>query len=139
MKRFILIITILFTILFLFVGNVFAKDISLMWDANTEPDLAGYKLYYGLESGKYDDPITIPLIDLLDVTNPAYILSGLSDGVFHYVVATAYDLEGLESDYSNEVLSFDGKKPQKVKGFRRFLQLILSFFNKLFRNNLRLS
>ncbi len=29
------------------------------WDANPEPDLAGYNIYYGTESGNYDQSINV--------------------------------------------------------------------------------
>ena len=30
--------------------------VTLLWDANTESDLAGYKVYVGVASGVYDPP-----------------------------------------------------------------------------------
>ena len=30
-----------------------ASDVTLAWDANSEADLAGYKIHYGLASGVY--------------------------------------------------------------------------------------
>ena len=70
---------------------------TLIWDPNTEPDLAGYKLYYGLSSGNY------PYI--VDVGNQTtYTLSNLEVGKTYYIAATAYTTAGLESDYSNEVV-----------------------------------
>ena len=39
----------------LFYSNlVSAAEVTLAWDANTEPDLAGYMIYYGFATGDYD-------------------------------------------------------------------------------------
>jgi len=37
--------------LFFFVGPSFAKDVTLQWDPNSEPDLMGYLIYYKDGSG----------------------------------------------------------------------------------------
>ena len=81
-------------------------DLTLEWDANTEPDLAGYKLYYktgaagppyaGMGAAEGDSPI-----DVLDVTQ--FTIHGLDIGVTYHFVVTAYDTEDNESGYSNEV------------------------------------
>ncbi len=90
----------------------FASDVTLQWDANTEPDLKGYKLYYGSFSGApYDgkaidqgsSPITIEINDLKDINKPEFKLTGLDTEEHYFVAITAYDTEGLESDFSNEV------------------------------------
>jgi len=73
-----------------------AGQMTLSWDANTEPDLAGYKLHYGTASGSY----TVHL-DVQNVTT--YTVTGLADGQTYYFAATAYDSAGNESEYSNEV------------------------------------
>ena len=58
-------------ILFPFVTH--GAEVTLAWDANTEPDLAGYNIYYGTASGDYSDSI-----DVGDVTE--YPVTGLDDG-----------------------------------------------------------
>jgi chitodextrinase len=73
-----------------------AAQVTLAWYANTEPDLAGYKLYYGLSSGSYQFSV-----DVGNVTS--YTLSGLLDGRIYYFAATAYNLSLAESGFSNEV------------------------------------
>ncbi len=71
-------------------------EVTLEWDPNSEPDLAGYKLYYGSAGGDYSYSI--------DVGNQTtYTLTGLQPGATYYAAATAYNLSGLESDYSNEI------------------------------------
>lgn len=35
----------------------YATDVTLAWDANTESDLAVYKIHYGLSSGNYSTVI----------------------------------------------------------------------------------
>ena len=94
---------------------VYCFDQSFAWDANTESDIAGYRIYYkngargepydGTGAVEDDSPVQIPLASLSDPTNPEYTLHGLSDGETFYFVATAYDIFNNESDYSN-VLCF---------------------------------
>jgi len=73
-----------------------AQNIILEWDASNSPDVTGYNLYYGTNSGSY--PVKIDAGDSTSVT-----ISNLLAGVTYYFVATAYDANGDESAYSNEV------------------------------------
>ena len=66
------------------------------WNANSEPDLAGYKIYYSKKSGDYAD-----VVDVGNVTER--YLGGLATQQQWYFAATAYDLTGNESDFSKEV------------------------------------
>ncbi len=68
----------------------------LAWDPNTEPDLAGYRVYYGLESGDY-----INFVDVGKATH--YSLGNLLEDTTYYIAITAYDTVGNESDFSGEV------------------------------------
>lgn len=69
---------------------------TLAWDANTEPELAGYRIYYGTAPRTYGAPI-----DVGNVTT--YKVQGLTRGQRYYFAATAYDAVGNESGFSNEV------------------------------------
>ncbi|MEW6185745.1 MAG: fibronectin type III domain-containing protein [Thermodesulfobacteriota bacterium] len=92
-----LISLLLFTLLMVFpfhAGN--CSQVKLAWDPNTESDLAGYAIYYGMQSGNYQWKI-----DVGDITT--YTLTGLKPGITYYIAATAYNIEGLESGFSNEV------------------------------------
>jgi len=91
----------------------YAVDITLAWDANTEPDLAGYMIYYCTESSDSydgvgaadgDSPIHMPL-DQDEDPDPSIVqftLYDLPEGTY-FIAVTAYNLAGLESDFSNEV------------------------------------
>ena len=83
-------------------------SVTLAWAANTEPDLAGYYLYYkignpsepfdGTGVSQGDSPIKIPLAQLSDPDNPEYTLTGLDDQAVYYFVLTAYDNEDPENE-----------------------------------------
>ena len=74
----------------------FGAPITLTWDGNEEPNLAGYMLYYGTSPGNYLSPI-----DVGNVTT--YELSGLTDGTTYYIALTAYDTHNEESEKTDEV------------------------------------
>lgn len=75
---------------------------SLAWDANSEPDLDGYKVYRGYLPGDYDY-----IEDVGNITT--YPLTGLALDQEYYFAVTAYDNEDPvnESGFSNEVLWFE--------------------------------
>jgi len=70
---------------------------SLEWDANTEPDIKGYRLYYGPASGNYTRSLDAG-------NNTTADLPELVAGLTYYFVVTAYNEAGLESPPSNEVV-----------------------------------
>jgi hypothetical protein len=75
-----------------------SSSATLTWNANTESDLAGYKIYRATASGAYGAPIaTIP------AGTVTYAASGLQAGTTYFFVVTAYDSAGNESAFSNEV------------------------------------
>lgn len=66
------------------------------WTANTEPDLAGYRVYHGTTSGIYTEFVTLGL-------TTSYQWSGLTGGQTHYFVVTAFDTSNNESARSVQV------------------------------------
>ncbi len=75
--------------------QAYAGDVALEWDPNTETDLAGYKIYFGTASRTYSTPIAIGL-------QSTYTVTGLPAGTYYFAV-TAFNRDGLESAFSNEV------------------------------------
>jgi hypothetical protein len=73
-----------------------AAQITLAWNANSEPTVAGYRVYYGTASRVYG-----AVIDVGNWTN--CVISGLQNGITYFFTATAYDGEGNESSYSSEI------------------------------------
>lgn len=98
-----------------------AGEVTLGWDANTETDLAGYRVYYGGAPGQYiqvkGSGIDVPLSADEDPAPGAvqYTVKNIPATPTYFVV-TAYDTEGLESGYSNEVFTnFGPAKPGGMK------------------------
>jgi hypothetical protein len=72
---------------------------TLTWEANTEPDLAGYKVYVGTSSGKYDfpgSPFKVGKVTTYTVTN-------LEPNTTYFFAISAYNDNGKESPLSDEV------------------------------------
>ena len=72
---------------------------TLAWKANREPDLAGYKLYIGTASGRYNFSGSPFLTDIAT----SYIVSNLPKGQTYFFALSAYDSAGNESVLSAEI------------------------------------
>ena len=49
--------------------------VSLTWDTNTEPNLRGYKIHYGVAAGSYTT-----VVDVFNPNPTAAVITGLEDG-----------------------------------------------------------
>ncbi|NOZ61223.1 MAG: hypothetical protein GXO74_06040, partial [Calditrichaeota bacterium] len=93
--------SLIFTLVLLFFCNVFADDLTVSWNPNTENDLAGYKVYFGTTSRNYSH--------IIDVGNDTiYTVTGLTPGREYFFAVTAYDTAtpSNESAYSEEASYF---------------------------------
>ncbi|MDO9307528.1 MAG: fibronectin type III domain-containing protein, partial [Deltaproteobacteria bacterium] len=79
-----------------------AMDVKLQWDPNSESDLAGYKVYYGIED--LSNPVQQDVNLQTDAT-----ISALDPDRSYTFAVTAYNTSGQESSYSNVV-----KVPESV-------------------------
>ena len=93
----------------LFPPHLTASALTLAWDPNTEPDLAGYKVYYGTQPGIYGS-----VLDVGNVTQ--YTVTGLEPETRYYFSLTAYDTSRNESGFSAEVSAATDPPHQLVSG-----------------------
>jgi len=68
----------------------------LQWEANREPNLAGYKVYVGYQSGVHEL--------VFDVRLDNFCRLDQSDRRMRYLRVTAYNVAGKESDFSPEIV-----------------------------------
>jgi len=74
-----------------------AGSATISWNANTDEDLAGYRIYYSTTKGGPYGSSTA----LIPKTQTSYTITSLSDGTYYFVV-TAVDTADNESPYSAE-------------------------------------
>ena len=72
------------------------QSVRLAWDANSEPNIAGYVLHYGKTQGQPTQSLEVGNATTATV-------SSLADGTTYFFTVTARDTSGLESAPSNEV------------------------------------
>lgn len=89
--------------------TVNAEEVTLSWDANSESDLAGYKVYWGISPRNYSNVITVPGVP----SYPTYTILGLVPRRYYFAV-TAYNTDGLESGFSNEVTTADLNRDARI-------------------------
>jgi hypothetical protein len=74
-----------------------AATLTLAWDANPEPDIAGYILSWGTQAGGY-------YANSVNVGNQtSWQVTGLASATVYHFVVRGYNTAGLISDFSAEV------------------------------------
>jgi len=92
----------------------FSAEVTLAWDPNTEPDLAGYKIYIGVQSRQYSW--------IQDAGNRTQATLGNLDGnITYFLSITAYNTQGMESSFSSEL----NYEPPTSK-YKNYLPIILN-------------
>ena len=108
--------------MFFMAGTAFADPMATFgWDPNSEPDLAGYRIYYTSTPGEYQfggfaSPNFLAEITCApgDAACCTYVKPNLSGPGFFFV-ATAFDADGFESGPSNEI---NNLPPGMLKNFK---------------------
>ena len=77
-------------------GTPGSYAINLKWNANTEPYLGGYKIYYGTSAGNYGTPKAVG-----NITSDK--LTGLTNGTPYFIAITSMNSVGVESAKSAEI------------------------------------
>jgi hypothetical protein len=71
-------------------------NVKLAWNASTAKDVAGYRILYGTASGTYTFALVLG-------NETSATVSGLAEGVTYHFVVSAFDADGVDRDFSNEV------------------------------------
>ena len=79
----------------LFPALIMGGSVVVSWQPNTEPDLAGYRIFYGTTTNFYS-------VTLDAGTATQWTVNNLTTGNTYYFAVTAYDTCGNESAYSQE-------------------------------------
>ncbi len=84
-----------------------AGKVSLTWNASTDPDVAGYVIWYGTVPGIYTDQV--------DVGNTTgWTVTGLLGGPVYYFAVQAYNSSGLFGALSTQVSASTTNQPPSV-------------------------
>ncbi|MGH7953509.1 MAG: fibronectin type III domain-containing protein [Limisphaerales bacterium] len=94
-----------------FSAAIDAYGVTITWDPNSDGNVTGYRLYYGIASHSYANRI-----DVGNATTTT--ISNLTSGVTYYFAATAYNSSGLESDFSTEVTYTPGTSTSTLATMR---------------------
>lgn len=78
-----------------------SESTTLAWDNSTSAGVTGYRIYMGPTSGNYTSSIVAGNATTNTVT-------GLVSGVAYFFAIKAYDANGLESTFSNEISFLPG-------------------------------
>ena len=90
------IMTLILALIVTTLSTLHAAEVTLAWDPNLEPDIAGYRLYYGQPPGT-----EAGAIELGNFTT--YTVEDLTEGATYFFYVTCHSTMGLESEPSNTI------------------------------------
>jgi len=107
---------------------IIGDNISFAWNANSDGDLAGYRIYFSDTSGVYIFGSSSPNLKIQILCNgedsslecTTYSTNEFGIGTWYFII-TAVDLAGQESDPSNEltaVVTAPNAPPSTPTGWR---------------------
>ena len=91
------------------IGN--GTSLQINWSQNTEPDVTGYRVYWGLESETYTDSQSVS-----GVSTTADTISGLMTDSTYYITVRAIDVENRLSYLAYEVTGIPELEPSVPSG-----------------------
>jgi len=77
--------------------------ITIAWDSSDDPDLTGYKVYYGFSQKKYDNSVNIGKPSESSPGIIKYTLTNLVKGKKYYIAVVAVNKYNKQSGFSVEV------------------------------------
>ena len=73
------------------------QSVTLGWEPSLEPNVVGYRIYYGILSHDYTNHVTVE-------NGTSATITGLVSGQTYYFAATTLNAQSQESDFSNEAM-----------------------------------
>ncbi len=86
-------------------------SLRVSWIPRADPDIIGYRIYYGTVSGRYSDTLFVG-----DYSTSAFILEGLDNGMQYYAAVIGVDLAGNESIARPEISGTPRRTPLPPSG-----------------------
>ena len=88
--------------MFLTTAGMSFAAVTIAWDPNSEKDLDGYEIYVskGTPGPPYDHLEDVFLDELNDPDNPSVKLAEIEADGKYFLVTTAFDTQGDESEFS---------------------------------------
>jgi len=83
-----------------------AASVKLAWDPTENNAVVGYKIHYGVETGKYTKTLQVK-----GRRTTSAVVEGLEDGKTYFFAITSYDAKGKESKHSAEITNDPNRKP----------------------------
>ncbi len=80
------------------ISSAWAASVTLAWDPSPQRSVAGYKIHYGTESGKYSHMLRVKGRFVSRV-----VIKNLDEGKTYFFVITSLTASGKESPYSPEI------------------------------------
>ncbi len=87
----------IFLAVLMFSANAVSADIILVWGTKARSNLAGYHVYYGTCSGVYTSRVDAGKVNSITISN-------LDEDQIYYFSVTAYDYQGVDGRFSEEVV-----------------------------------
>lgn len=78
------------------IKSISTNSLTVTWDASSDPNITNYNVYYGPASRTYTNSISVGTLH-------AATISGIIQDAAYFIAATAVNVLGQESPYSNEI------------------------------------
>ncbi len=95
---------ILFAALVIFIQPAWSASVTISWNRNQEPDIAGYVIYWRTEDEKAYSHSKVISDTAHYPVERSFTLEGLEAGHTYYFAITAFDLANQESEFSDEII-----------------------------------
>ncbi len=111
-KHLSIILTVLSLMVIFFIPAVHAADVTLSWDKPADSRVIGYNIYCGISGTDFK---TTPVQTINSADQTSCLISNLEEGQTYDFVATSFDSDSNESDFS-ETINYLVTSPSDIDG-----------------------